>query len=150
MDPVRFFEIPTGDIEAARKWYAAVWGWRIVDIPTLATITETGPSGRKETRRLVQAVTGEVDSQGRPAQGEIPGLLTERSEALSVPTIFITVADLRQSLERVRKSGGSVIVEPTTAGDAGTYAYVQDPWGVVLGLWQDVIPGVRVGAQPSS
>jgi predicted enzyme related to lactoylglutathione lyase len=45
---------------------------------------------------------------------------------------------------RAREAGGRVLLEPVDVGDHGRMAWVQDPVGAVVGLWQGgSLPGSR-------
>jgi predicted enzyme related to lactoylglutathione lyase len=50
--------------------------------------------------------------------------------------IYITVADLDESLKEVTERGGKVLAGPHTMGTAGRYAVIQDPAGAAAGLFE--------------
>ena len=48
----------------------------------------------------------------------------------------IAVDDIGATVEKVAPAGGQVFIPPMAVGDAGTMAFVADPTGAVVGLWQ--------------
>jgi predicted enzyme related to lactoylglutathione lyase len=49
---------------------------------------------------------------------------------------YFASADAGEAVERVRAGGGTVHRESTAVGDAGWSAWVADPEGTMLGIWQ--------------
>src|SRR3954467_13570360 len=49
---------------------------------------------------------------------------------------YIAVDDIDATVEKVGPAGGQVFMPPMAVGDAGTMAFVADPTGAVVGLWQ--------------
>ena len=110
--PVVMFEFIAEDPEALRSFYTRVFGWTyaiqdgfayIQFAPT--TITPLGGIG--------------------PARAE-PGWGAGRN-------FYLATADVEQTLRDVLASGGTVWVEPTTAGGYH-FAMFKDPAGNVVGL----------------
>ncbi|MFJ2959285.1 VOC family protein [Streptomyces sp. NPDC087270] len=57
----------------------------------------------------------------------------------SMPTawgVFLAVADVARTAEKVRAAGGQVAFGPDAVGDSGVMAGVVDPGGSFVGLWQ--------------
>jgi len=75
-----------------------------------------------------------------PADGPaVAGVCHARGANAGLPAqwlIYITVADLEQSLTRCRALGGSVLREPRGLGGMGRFAVVRDPAGAVCALFQ--------------
>jgi predicted enzyme related to lactoylglutathione lyase len=110
-DRVVHFEIPYDDAERARGFYAEVFGWQINPIPAL---------------------------QGMPTEpGFIGGGMTQRGDTVPRPVITIAVADIDETLEKVRARGGSAVGEKVPVADMGTAAYFRDSEGNLMGLWQN-------------
>ena len=55
-------------------------------------------------------------------------------------TIYVSVADLRVSLEKAEELGGKMVVEPMPIPGVGTFAMFQDPDGVMIGLFEEKVP----------
>ena len=103
---------------------------------------------------------GDVDMGGYsdftmhpPGGGDpIAGVCHARGPNTDLPAqwlIYITVADLDQSLSRCRAQGGAVIAGPRNMGMAGRCAVIRDPAGAVAALVQPAPapdrPAVRRG-----
>jgi len=106
-------EIPTDDVERAKKFYAEAFGWTFQDIPEMSyTIFRTG-------------------------QGGIGGGFMKRNEkAPTHPVNYVSCDDLDATIARVEKSGGRILAPKMEVGDAGWMAHAADTEGNVIGLWQ--------------
>jgi len=122
MDPINHFEIPTDDMDRAKKFYHSVFGWKIkTDENMDYTMVWT---------------TDKVDEKGRTAApGVIGGGLVPRGNAKN-PVLVMTVKDIQASAEKVTEHGGKVLGEIQAVGDFGKYALFEDPEGNVLGIFQ--------------
>ncbi len=78
-----FVELPSRDIDAARSFYAASFGWALVGY---------GPS-------YACTLTGEVDV----------GLQADPEEVTQAPLPVILVADLEATQTRVEEAGGRIV-----------------------------------------
>jgi predicted enzyme related to lactoylglutathione lyase len=107
------------DAEAARDFYAGVFGW------------EYETSGDYSVARL----------RGR----DIAGILAQ-ADAPSLPSwnTHVSVASADEAAAKVRKAGGAVLFEPFDVAPAGRMAVVADPQGASFSLWES---GTRHGAQ---
>jgi len=112
------------DVEAARHFYAGLFGWTFVDaIPADAPGTY-----------LIASLDGRDVAAIGPAQGDVP---VEWNT-------YIAVDDAEAAAANVRAAGGSVTVQPVDAGPGGRLAGCADPRGARFRLWQ---PRRRPGAQ---
>lgn len=128
MDKVQHFEIPASDVARARKFYEKVFGWKTMEFPMAGM-------------EYVGLHTGPVDEKNVWQEpGFINGGMFQRSAQFPIqgPTIAITVADIDAALEKVKAAGGIVAMEKTAICDMGLYAYVKDPEGNVIGVWQNL------------
>lgn len=123
MDKVVHFEIPTDDLERAKGFYGDVFGWDVVTIPDMDYTTATTTPVDEQTMMPTEA-------------GGINGGLMKRSADTPAPVITVGVDSIDRSLERVTKSGGTVITPRTPIPDMGAFAYFKDTEGNVLGLWE--------------
>lgn len=130
MDKVTHFEIPADDKDKAKQFYSSVFGWQINDIP----VQMGGGEGSYTT-----ATTVDVDQQTMvPTEpGAINGAITERGAITSAPVITITVDAIGDSIEKITAAGGSVVQGRQEISGMGAYAYVTDPAGNVIGLWEN-------------
>lgn len=67
------------------------------------------------------------------------GVCHARGENAALPAqwlMYVTVANLDESMEICRTKGGKIIMEPKTMGGHGRYCVIQDPAGAVAALFQ--------------
>jgi uncharacterized protein len=116
------FEIPFDDGDRARSFYAEAFGWQLQPMPEMDyTLVMSGPSG----------------DSGPTEAGFINGGMIARSQApTSAPTIAVDVESIDDTLKKIEELGGSTVVEKTPVGGMGFTAYVRDPEGNVIGLWE--------------
>jgi predicted enzyme related to lactoylglutathione lyase len=116
------FEIPYDDEERARRFYADAFDWQVQGIPGMDyTLVTTGPSGR--------------DGPAEP--GFVNGGLLGRSDSPSrAPVVIIAVDDIDATLAVVESLGGKTVVSRRPVGGMGFSAYLEDPEGNVIGLWE--------------
>lgn len=76
----------------------------------------------------------------QPADGKsVTGICHKRGGNSALPSqwlIYITVANLEQSLARCLEGGGKVIADPKNYGGQGRYCVIEDPAGAVAALFE--------------
>ena len=76
----------------------------------------------------------------QPADGKsVTGICNKRGSNAELPAqwlIYITVADLEQSLTRCTEGGGKILAEPRNYAGQGRYCVIQDPAGAVAALFE--------------
>jgi uncharacterized protein len=126
MNPVVHFEIPVGNLAAAKEFYYKAFGWDLK--------TDDMPGGKSYT----SATTTETGEDYRPKQpGAINGGLVERDEIIKAPVVTISVASIEDAIQQVEAAGGKGLTPKQTVPEMGDFAYVADPEGNVVGLWHD-------------
>ncbi|MBF9061374.1 VOC family protein [Rhodobacterales bacterium HKCCSP123] len=116
--PVAWTEIPVGDLDAGTAFYEAVTGCRL----------ERQSMGPNDTAVFVtdppMGAGGVHLYPGKPAPGGVG------------PTVHLAIADrLEDAIARVVPAGGAV-VSPPIAIPAGRFAYITDPDGNSIGLFE--------------
>ncbi len=111
-------ELATRDLDGAKSFYSALFGWEI----------STGPVGNTDMEYSVARV-GEAMAAG----------LMEMNENFppDVPPHWLTyfeVDDCEAAVATAKDSGGQVIVPPMSIEDVGTFATLQDPTGGVFSV----------------
>jgi predicted enzyme related to lactoylglutathione lyase len=118
-----WFDLMTSDPEAARAFYAAVFGWEY-DV--------SGP----EMGHYAMARVGDANAAGiggiPPGEGYPPAW-----------TVYFGVADAEATTRAIEAAGGRTLAPTMDVGAFGRMAICQDPTGAVFGLWQ---PGLHRGA----
>lgn len=114
-------DLATTDLDGAKRFYGAVFGWEYQDLET----------GHGQTYSMA-AVDG----------GQVAGL----SEADGPPrwNSYVTVEDVGESARRAEEAGANVHAPPFDVMDAGRMAVIQDPSGGVVSLWE---PSGNIGAE---
>ena len=121
MDKVSHFEIPTDDLERAKKFYKDVFGWGIVDMPKMNyTIVHTGKTDAKGMLLEKGAINGGMMKRGM----------------IRYPVITIIVENMDKAIEKVRRNGGSIFSKKMEVEKMGYAAYIRDTEGNIMGLFQ--------------
>jgi predicted enzyme related to lactoylglutathione lyase len=113
-------DVALPDPQAGGAFYAAVFGWDVEDVSP-----EPGSPYwffRKD---------------GKVAAGMGP--LTKEQQDQGVPpmwTSYVKVDDVEATVARTRELGGTILVEPMQIFTSGKMAYIQDPNGAALALWE--------------
>lgn len=118
------FEIPFDNADRARSFYGEVFGWQLMPMPEMDyTMVMTGPSDPE---------TGPTET------GFINGGMFARSDGFpgKGPTVVIDVPSVDEALQQVRRAGGTVLCEKEAVADMGFSAYLTDPEGNLIGLWE--------------
>jgi predicted enzyme related to lactoylglutathione lyase len=110
-------ELGTTDQPAAQKFYAALFGWSVLEVP--------GGAGsyylyQLEGRDAAAGYTLRPDQQGMPPHW----------------MLYIAAADVDASAKRVPELGGKVHMGPFDAGEFGRLAVSSDPTGAMFTMWQ--------------
>ena len=112
-------DLQTTDPSAAKDFYAALFGWSYQDNPM--------PQGGVYSMALLNGDT--VAAVAPMPPGAPPG----------VPPMwntYLAVDDVDAAAEKAGPAGGQLLMPPADVGDAGRMAFVADPTGAVVGLWQ--------------
>ncbi|MCI4372056.1 MAG: VOC family protein [Thermoplasmata archaeon] len=121
---VGHFEIPADDVERARKFYSATFGWKPAPVPGMDyTMVNTSPVGE----------------DGMPKEpGSIGGGIGKRGGVLMHPVVTIVVDDITAAEHKVEKNGGKIVQrkQPIGDGSMGSTGYFKDTEGNVVGLYQ--------------
>ena len=128
-------ELATSDPQAAKGFYASVFGWQADDRPVLPGMTYI-------MLKLRGLEVGAICEQEKvdAARGVPPHW-----------NVYVSVASADEAAARARKLGGTILAEPFDVMDAGRMAVVQDPTGATVCLWQGRRhPGARVVDEPGA
>ncbi|MGW0707431.1 VOC family protein [Streptomyces sp. NPDC002643] len=109
-------ELGTSDLEAAKRFYTELFGWR----------PETDP--RQEAGGYTFAHLGDAAVAAMTP-------LYEESQPVAWSVSF-AVSDVDAATEAVREAGGAILMEPQDVFQLGRYAVAQDPNGASFHLWQ--------------
>jgi uncharacterized protein len=119
-----WIDLGTPDQDGAAYFYGALFGWSVEEDENAE---QTG--GYRVARLKDKAVGGVMKLM---EEGQPPAWAS-----------YVSVEDADATVAKAREAGGSVMVEPMDVLDYGRMAFVVDPTGAAIGLWQ---PGVNIGA----
>ncbi len=114
-------ELATSDAEAAKSFYASVFGWEYEDNPV---------------------GDGQIYSMAA-RDGETAAALFASEQPPPHWNCYVTVQSADETAARAADLGAQVIVEPFDVLDAGRMAALADPAGAVLSVWE---PRASIGA----
>lgn len=124
MRKVVHFEIPTDDMERAKKFYSGVFDWKLQDMG-------------KDFGGYVLVSTVETDANQMPTEpGAINGGLMARKEKVKSPVLVIDVPSVDEYIKKVKDAGGTVVEAKTEIPGMGYYAYVTDSEGNIIGIFE--------------
>jgi uncharacterized protein len=115
-----WFELATTDQNAAKNFYASLFGWTVVDSPM-------GPDDFYSMFKL----------DGRDAGAAYT--MRKEQRAQGVPPhwmLYISVPNADQSVSKAAQGGATVLAPAFDVMDIGRMAVIQDPTGAIFSLWQ--------------
>jgi predicted enzyme related to lactoylglutathione lyase len=112
-NPFIHVELQTHDLANAKAFYAALFKWRLDDLPGMGyTMIEVGEG---VGGGMMQAKSPVAPSQWIP---------------------FIAVDDVRATTDRVIALGGRILKGPSEVPGYGWYSVMTDPAGATFGIWK--------------
>lgn len=115
-NPFVHVELTTNDLETAKHFYSALFGWQLQDTPMA--------DGKSYTLINVGDGTG-GGMMTAPVTGIPPHWLP-----------YVGVDDLVASTARAKQLGATTIMENIRVADYGMFTIFKDPAGAVLAMWQ--------------
>jgi predicted enzyme related to lactoylglutathione lyase len=110
-------ELSTSDPEGAAKFYSALLGYSVQEVPM-------GPMGTYRILKRGERQTGGITKL--PPQGpQHPAWLT-----------YVAVSDVDASTRKARELGAKVHVEPQDIPDIGRFSIIADPTGAAIALFK--------------
>ena len=108
------------DSEAAKPFYMDLFGWEIDEMPVGGGMSYTMFKQDGAYTAALSGMRPDLQAQGIPSHW----------------SCYVAVEDVDALMEVVTENGGSIIVEPMEVFESGRLAFIQDPTGAQLGLWQ--------------
>lgn len=122
--PVVHFEMPAKDSKRMANFYASVFGWHTQDMG-------------KEMGDYVLAGTVASDQNGRPTQaGGINGGLYPKTDDSDITSVVISVDDIDEYCEKVKKAGCKLLNEKVKIPGVGWYVSFIDTEGNKVSMLQ--------------
>jgi len=110
--PVVHFEIGCRNSPKTQEFYSKLFDWKI---------TQHGPAGMIDT------------GAGSGINGHITALGHEPHQYV---TVYVQVDNLQAMLDKAGKLGGKTLVPPTEIPGMGSFAWLADIDGNIIGLWK--------------
>lgn len=121
-------DLSTTDVEGAKQFYGAVFGWDAVDVPTDQGIPYTMLSKNGKVVAGMGPLPPDQAAAGRPPMWNS----------------YVNVDSVDDTIAKVTEAGGSVVMPAMDVMDTGRMAFMTDPTGAAIGLWE---PGTHKGAE---
>jgi len=125
-NPVVHFEMPYKDSKRVAEFYNKAFGWGMND---------AGP----DMGRYVVAVTADTDENRMvKTPGTINGGFYDvnLSQASPVPSVVISVDDLKDAVKNIEAAGGKLLGEPTEIPGIGLWVSFEDSEGNRVSILQ--------------
>ncbi|GAA4482228.1 VOC family protein [Rhodococcus olei] len=119
-------DLSAADPSAAKTFYTRLLGWEFEDMPNPG-------GGIYSMARLHGHYVGAVGGQPPGTPEDTP----------SHWNTYLAADDVTAVTARVAGAGGQVLMGPDDVGESGRMAFVADPTGAVVGLWE---AGQHIGA----
>ena len=127
-------ELASTDAEAAKKFYPALFGWTMREVPITGGVYTMCQLDGHEVAAIYQISDAEK-GQGMPSHW----------------FNYIAVTSADETAAHVVALGGTVLAAPFDVMEHGRMAVLQDPTGGMFGVWQAKNhPGVGVRDEPNS
>jgi len=123
------FEIPAKDVEKLKKFYADLFGWKIVKAegpePMEYWLIETVPVDEKTMMPVRPGVNGGMYKKDRADQKQVN---------------YFSVESVDKSIEKIKKTGGKIVQPKQEVMGIGYVAIAQDPEGNLFALLEPKQP----------
>lgn len=127
--PVVHFEMPAKDNKRVAKFYTDAFGWDMQQL------------GAEMGNYLLAGTTDTDENRMIKAPGTINGgfFTYEDKPGMNIPHVVISVDNLEESIEAVKKGGGEILTEKMDIPGIGTYVSFKDTEGNIVGMLQPVM-----------
>ena len=112
-NPFAHIELTTDNLKAAQKFYSKVFAWKLSEMPGMNyTMIDVGggTGGGMQSKPMPEAPTGWMP--------------------------YVQVDDVKATLAKATKAGGTAMVPYQEIGEMGAIGVFADPHGAVIGVWE--------------
>jgi predicted enzyme related to lactoylglutathione lyase len=127
MPTIVHFEIPTDDIERAKKFYTELFGWKIEKLLGM----DTGNSSSSSDMEYWMITT--TDEKGNKALG---GGMMKRKMPQQPNINYIGVESVDEYASKVEKIGGKVVLSKMAVPGMGYFAVCLDTENNAFAIWE--------------
>ena len=133
MPTIVHFEIPSDNLERAKKFYTELFGWKIEKMPGTGqreywTFSTTSRNNRGDS-------SGDANGSSEQ-QGTVSGGMMERQMPQEPIMIYIGVDSVTEYSNKVERLGGKVIKQKTEVPGYGWFAICKDTENNGFALWE--------------
>lgn len=116
-NPFVHVELHTGDVAKAKKFYSALFDWKLKDEPM---------PGGEGTYTMISVGEG---TGGGMMTSPMPG---------SPPhwVAYVGVDDIEAATKKAKSLGAKIIQDVTQVGEYGRMSVIMDPTGAALAMWE--------------
>lgn len=115
-----WIDLGTTDLEGAKRFYEALFGWENEDMPAGDGFTYTMSRQKNQYVAGIYEMFAEQRQQGVP-----PAWLS-----------YISVESADDRTKKAESLGGTVVSQPMDVLDSGRMSVVMDPTGAAFGMWE--------------
>lgn len=130
MNRVVHFEIHAKDQDKMQKFYQDVFGWDIQDLGPQMGNYRIINTGKDEPGSRYPGINGGMN----PRHGDSP----RPGDAVNAFVCTISVANINETLDKIKKAGGTEALPLMDVPGVGQLAYSKDPDGNIFGVLQPV------------
>ena len=117
-NPFVHMELNSSDPEKAKSFYGKLFQWQLEDMPN--------PAVPGQTYTVIRV--GEEGTGG--------GIMKQVPQGPEGWVPYVLVDDLQAFTDKAKSLGGKVMKDITEVEGMGWFSIIQDPTGMVLGLWK--------------
>lgn len=110
---ITHIDIPVTDLAKAQEFYSGLFGWQIAEPPGF----EGYPMWQAPNK-----ISG--------------GGLAPRGEGFTQPRSYVEVDSIEETLEKVKSTGGQVVMDKSPISETSWWAIFSDPDGNHVGLYE--------------
>jgi predicted enzyme related to lactoylglutathione lyase len=117
------FEIPAEDVQKLKSFYEKLFGWKIIHTDSVGM-----------DYWLIQTVP--TDEKGMLTRPGVNGSMYKKDNEMQKPTNWVSVPNLDESIKKLKKLGGKIIIDKMEVPGVGWTALGLDPEGNQVGMLQ--------------
>jgi hypothetical protein len=124
-NPVVHFEMPYENHERLMKFYSETFGWELKKFGADMGNYVTAATTETDENRMVKT-PGTINGGFFPKSPEVP----------PIPSVVISVDDIKESMKKIAAAGGKVLGEPVEIPGIGQYVSFTDSEGNRVSILQ--------------
>jgi predicted enzyme related to lactoylglutathione lyase len=112
-NPFAHIELSTDDVEAAKKFYKSLFGWKLKDM-------------KEQDYTMIDVGGG---TGGGMMKKQMP-----QQPTMWMP--YVQVGSVKKIVEKAKQAGATAMVEYQPIGEMGAIGVLMDPAGAAFGVWE--------------